>query len=51
MDYDDYLREQATKYRELATDARDPMIKAELAELAQICDEIANSIEDRMTAG
>jgi hypothetical protein len=51
MDYDDYLREQATKYRELATDARDPMIKAELAELAQICDEIANNIEDRATAG
>jgi hypothetical protein len=51
MDYNDYLRDQATKYRQLAEGAQDPRIKAELFELAEICDEVANRVEDRMTAG
>jgi hypothetical protein len=51
MDYDDYLRDQATKYRQLAEGAHDPVIMAELFELARICEEIANNIEDRATAG
>jgi hypothetical protein len=51
MDYDDYLRDQATKYRQLAEGAEHPQIKAELFELAQICEEVANRVEDRMTAG
>jgi hypothetical protein len=51
MDYDDYLRDQATKYRQLAEGAEDPHIKAELFELAEICEEVANRVEDRMTAG
>jgi hypothetical protein len=51
MDYDDYLRDQATKYRQLAEGAEDPRIKAELFELADICEEVANRVEDRMTAG
>jgi hypothetical protein len=51
MDYHDYLRDQATKYRQLAEGAVDPSIKAELFELAEICEEVANRVEDRMTAG
>jgi hypothetical protein len=51
MNFDDYLREEAEKYRRLAEKAKDPIIKRELLELAMICDEVANNIEDRMTAG
>jgi len=51
MDFDDYLREEAEKYRRLAEQAKDPVIKQEFLELARICDEVANNIEDRMTAG
>ena len=51
MDYDDYLRDQAPKYRQLGERAQEPAIKSELFELAGICEEVANKIEDRMTAG
>jgi hypothetical protein len=51
MDFDDYLRDEARKYRQLAEDAGDPLIKQELLELAEVCDEVANNIEDRLTAG
>jgi hypothetical protein len=34
-----------------AEGARESDIKVELLELAAICEEIANGIEDRMTAG
>ena len=51
MDWDDYLREEARKYRELAEQADDTLTKQELLKLADICDEVANNIEDRMTAG
>ena len=51
MNFDDYLREEAEKYRGLAEKAEDPVVKQELLELATICDEVANNIEDRMTAG
>ena len=51
MDFDDYLREEALKYRRLGEQADDPVIKHELLELAHVCDEVANNIEDRMTAG
>ena len=51
MDFDDYLRDEARKYRQLAEQANDPMIKQELLELAEVCDEVANNIEDSMTAG
>ena len=51
MDWDDYLREEARKYRKLAEQADDPLIKQELLELAEICDKVADNIEDRMTAG
>ena len=51
MDFDDYLREEALKYRRLGEQADDPVIKHELPELADVCNEVANNIEDRMTAG
>jgi hypothetical protein len=36
MDWDDYLRDEAKKYRKLADEADDPLIKQELLELADI---------------
>ena len=51
MDYDDYLREEAAKYRHLAEQANDDFIRKELLELALVCEEVANAIEDRLTGG
>ena len=39
------------KYRRLAEEANDPLIKEELVALADICDKVANNIEDHLTAG
>jgi hypothetical protein len=41
MDWADYLRDQAAKYRQLAETAEDPSIKQELLDLAAICEEAA----------
>jgi hypothetical protein len=49
--YSDYLREQATKYRELAEKTEDALIKREFLELAEVCDEVANKIDDRRASG
>jgi len=49
--YDDYLREQAVQYRQMADKAEDPMVQQELLDLAAVCEEVANKIEDRMTGG
>ena len=52
MDWDDYLRDEARKYRKMAEEVDDhPLIKQELLQLADICDKVANNIEDRLTAG
>ena len=51
MDYDDYLRDEAAKYRKLAEQVEDELIKREFIELAAVCEEVANNIEDRMTGG
>lgn len=45
---EDYLREQAVKYRELAAKAADDFIRNELIELANVCEDVANDIEDRL---
>jgi hypothetical protein len=45
--YSDYLREQAAKYRELAEKAEEPLIKQEFLELAAVCEEVADKIDDR----
>jgi hypothetical protein len=51
MDWDDYLRQQAAMYRQLAEKTEDVFIKQELLDLAAICEEVANNIEDRLTSG
>jgi hypothetical protein len=51
MDWDDYLRHEATMYRRLAEKSENVFGKQELFELAAICEEVANSIEDRLTGG
>jgi hypothetical protein len=51
MDWPDYLRDEAVKYRQLAEQADDPLIKVKLLELASACEEVASNIEDRLTGG
>jgi len=49
--YSDYLRDQALKYRELAEKAEEPFIKKELLELAAVCEDAADNIDDRRASG
>ena len=49
--YSDYLREQAAKYREFAEKAEETFIKQEFSELAEVCEEVANKIDDRRASG
>jgi hypothetical protein len=51
MELSDYLRDQAVMYRKLAEQADDPVIKNEMLELACVCEEVANNIEDHLTGG
>jgi hypothetical protein len=51
MDWTDYLRDEAAKYRQLAKAAEDLSIKQELLDLAAVCEEAADNIEDRMPGG
>ena len=51
MEWDDYLRRQAATYRQLAEKAEDAVVKRELIYLADVCEEVANNIEDRLTSG
>ena len=51
MDWDDYFRQQAAMYRQLAEKTEDVFIKQELLDLAAVCEEVANNIEDRRTSG
>jgi hypothetical protein len=51
MDWGDYLRDEAAKYRQLAETAEDPLVKQELRDLAAVCEDVANHIEDRLTGG
>ncbi len=46
-----FWREQGAKFRRRAETSGDPALKAELVELAEICDEVAAEIEDRAPAG
>ena len=46
MHYSDYLREQAAEYRQLAETAEDAFVKQEFLELAAVCEEVANEIDD-----
>jgi hypothetical protein len=51
MDWADYLRDEAAKYRQLAKSAEDLSIKQELLDLAAVCEEAADNFEDRMPGG
>jgi len=51
MDWDDYFRQQAVMYRQLAEKTEDVFIKQELLDLAAVCEEVANKIEDRLASG
>jgi hypothetical protein len=51
MEWADYLRDEAAKYRRLAEQTDDPVIKNEMLELASVCEEVANNIEDGLTGG
>ena len=51
MDWADYLRDQAAMYRKLAEQTDDPVVKNEILELASVCVEVANNIEDHLTGG
>jgi hypothetical protein len=48
-DWPDSLRGQATMYRRLAEEADDSFVKNELLELASVCEEVADNIEDHLT--
>jgi len=51
MDWDDYLRQQAVMYQQLARKTEDAVNKQELLDLAAVCEEVANNIEDRASSG
>jgi hypothetical protein len=51
MHYSDCLREQAATYRQFAKAAEDAVAKQELFELAAVCKEVANEIDDQRTSG
>lgn len=51
MELDDYLRDLALVYRQLAATTREPDVRDEYLELALVCDEVANDAEARMTPG
>ena len=51
MDWDDYLRHEATAYRQLAEKPENVFGKKELLDLAAVCEEVANSSEDRLIGG
>jgi hypothetical protein len=51
MDWANYLRDQAAVYRKLAEQTDDPVVKNEMLELAPVCGEVANNIEDHLTGG
>jgi hypothetical protein len=51
FEYSDYLRDQAIKYRGLAGRDQDFLAIKEFLELADICEEVANDMDDRRVSG
>lgn len=51
MEYSDCLRDQAARYRELAALNEDSFAKQEFLELAGICEEVANDMDDQRVSG
>jgi hypothetical protein len=50
-EHSDYLREQATKYLEQANKEENSFAKKEFLQLAEICEEVANEMDDRRVSG
>jgi hypothetical protein len=51
-EHSDYLREQAAKYLELAKKEEvNSFAKREFLQLAEICEEVANDMDDRRVSG
>jgi hypothetical protein len=50
MDWADYLRDQATMYRQLAEQTDDPAVQNEMLELASVCEEVAAALEFQNSA-
>jgi hypothetical protein len=50
-EHSDYLREQAVKYLEQSKKEEDSSAKKELMQLATICEEVANDMDDRRMSG
>ena len=50
-DWPDGLRGQAAFLRKLGKQTDDPVVKNELLWLANMCDEVADNIEDHLTGG
>jgi hypothetical protein len=51
FEYSDYLRDEAIKYRELAEKDKDFFAIKEFPELADICEKVANDMDDRRVSG
>ena len=47
MEWDDYLRQQAAMYRQLAEKAEDAVVKQEFLELADVFEDVANNVSMR----
>ncbi len=50
-EHSDYLREQAAKYLELADREENSLAKKEFLQLAEVCQEVANDLDDRRLSG
>jgi hypothetical protein len=51
FEHSDFLRDQAIKYRKLAEKDKDVLAIKEFLELADICEEVANDMDDRRVSG
>jgi hypothetical protein len=51
MEYSDYLREQAAEYRMLAEASTNAVERQDFFESAEICDEVADQVDDRRAGG
>jgi hypothetical protein len=51
MQYIDYLRGEAEKYRQLAEQSKDPVERQELLDLASTCEEAARRHEELLSGG
>jgi hypothetical protein len=51
MQYVDYLRGEAEKYRQLAEQSKDPVECQELLDLASACEEAARCREELLSGG